>query len=385
MIIYLSYDDAITGLASDNYYGGIFNGTFNNPNGCPVRATHFLTHQSTDYTLAHQYWSQGHEIATHSITHRTNTTYWQTMVEDDWIEEIGGMKEMIGMYANIPIDDVIGMRSPFLQGGGDEQFQMMFDTGLEYDSTMPSRVFGYTNLENGMWPYSLDWESTMDCQIEPCPTCKFPGIWEQPLLDLEDNWYGSIPSDPDMGQPCSMLDSCIINVPTAKEVRDMLFKNFERAYYGNTRAPMGLYMHAAWFFGNDWHYDGYLRFLEEIADNDNYPDVWILPIRAGIDYRKDPKSNDDIINNGYAPFDATCEENWPAYNCDSPVSCLYEDVVNEDINLSSIYMKICCPAENPGCCPDEYPWLRNIYGEGPTTTSDYTASPTVPEPTTEIP
>ena len=98
-------------------------------------------------------------------------------------------------------------------------------------------------------------------------------------------------------------------------------KNFERAYNGNTRAPLGLYMHAAWFF-TEWHYEGYLMFLDEIADNDKYPDVWILPVRAGIEYMKDPKSNDDIINNGYAPFDATCEENWPAYDCDSPVSCL---------------------------------------------------------------
>ena len=111
----------------------------------------------------------------------------------------------------------------------------------------------------------------------------------------------------------------IIN-PTPTEVFDMLMKNFERAYNGNTRAPFGLYMHAAWFF-TEWHYKGYLMFLDEIADNTKYPDVWILPVHAGIEYMKDPKSNDDIINNGYGPFDATCEENLPVYDCDSPVSC----------------------------------------------------------------
>ena len=101
------------------------------------------------------------------------------------------------------------MRAPFLQGGGNEQWQMMADYGINYDSSMPSRVFGFDNLENGLWPFSLDYESTMDCQIEPCPTCSFPGKWNQPLLDLEDNWYGSNPQNPDQGQPCSMLDSCM--------------------------------------------------------------------------------------------------------------------------------------------------------------------------------
>ena len=88
-----------------------------------------------------------------------------------------------------------------------------------------------------------------------------------------------------------------INDPQPSQVYNMLMKNFDRAYNGNTRAPMGLYMHAAWFFGQDWHYQGYLQFLEEISDNQKYPDVWILPVRAGIEYRKDPKTNDEILAN----------------------------------------------------------------------------------------
>ena len=59
-------------------------------------------------TQAHDYWSQGHEIATHSITHRSNTTYWATMDEDTWISEIIGMKDMIFKYGNIPNDAVKG-------------------------------------------------------------------------------------------------------------------------------------------------------------------------------------------------------------------------------------------------------------------------------------
>ena len=47
---------------------GIFDGTFKNPDGNTIRATHFLTAQYTDYTLVHDYWAMGHEMASHSIT-----------------------------------------------------------------------------------------------------------------------------------------------------------------------------------------------------------------------------------------------------------------------------------------------------------------------------
>ena len=60
---------------------------------------------------------------------------------------------------------------------------------------------------------------------------------------------------------------------TKEHVYDMLMKNFERVYSGDTddfgdfqpsnRAPWGLYMHAAWFFGDqEWHYEGYKMFLD---------------------------------------------------------------------------------------------------------------------------
>merc|ERR1719420_1833294 len=84
---------------------------------------------------------------------------------------------------------------------------------------------------------------------------------------------------------------------TAETVYEMLMKNFNRVYKGEmtswgeyqngTRAPWGLYMHAAWFFGeNKWHYDGYRKFLDEITDNEKYPDVFIVDVKSGIEYMK---------------------------------------------------------------------------------------------------
>ena len=55
----------------------------------------------------------------------------------------------------------------------------------------------------------------------------------------------------------------------------MLMKNFERVYHGQTddlgnfikgnKAPWGLYMHAAWFFGGEetiYKYQGYTDFIK---------------------------------------------------------------------------------------------------------------------------
>jgi hypothetical protein len=66
------------------------------------------------------------------------------------------------------------MRAPFLQGGGNKQFEMLFEANFTYDSTMP--VF-----ENSppFWPYTLDYAMNHECMIAPCPTKSFPGIQQQ--------------------------------------------------------------------------------------------------------------------------------------------------------------------------------------------------------------
>lgn len=119
-----------------------------------------------------------------------------------------GMRTITKNLANIPEEQIRGVRAPYLQGGGDNQFQMMLDDGFEYDCTMPSRNFGYLNMANGRWPFTYDYRSEMDCQIEPCPKCSYKGIWSQPILDLDDAWLGS-GGDPEHGSPCGMLDSCM--------------------------------------------------------------------------------------------------------------------------------------------------------------------------------
>ena len=132
--------------------------------------------------------------------------------------------------------------------------------------------------------------------------------------------------------------SSIISETGPDDALELLYRNFERAYYGNTRAPIGFYMHSAWFYANvskkslwfyascspiflmlikhvprkvieippllqSYRYEGYQDFLAEIT---SYDDVWIVPVHAGLEYRKNPMTNDELIANGL-----------PAFNCDS--------------------------------------------------------------------
>ena len=64
--VLITYDDAIHSLNFVNYTNLIFNRA--NPNGCPIKATYFLSHEYNNYTLLNDVYNRGHEIASHSIT-----------------------------------------------------------------------------------------------------------------------------------------------------------------------------------------------------------------------------------------------------------------------------------------------------------------------------
>ena len=109
---------------------------------------------------------------------------------------------------------------------------------------------------------------------------------------------------------------CLFNIIDGgkpEEVVDMMFKNFWRGYTGSTRAPIGYYTHAAWFF-QAWHYEGYKMFLQNIT---TYDDVWIVPVIDGLRYTQNPVPNQDLLDGKFEPFN--CDD-FPIYDCD-PVYC----------------------------------------------------------------
>ena len=97
----------------------------------------------------------------------------------------------------------------------------------------------------------------------------------------------------------------------------MLLKNFERSYNGMTRAPIGIYIHSAWFIReNSWHFEGYKMFLEHVLA---LSDVYIVPIKTGIEYfQANNVTSLDLFNGSFEPFN--CNPDPKPENC-RPVTC----------------------------------------------------------------
>jgi len=90
----------------------------------------------------------------------------------------------------VRFEEVRGMRSPFLETGGDTQYQMMSEAGFEYDSSF---MVGPHGSGGGAWPFTLDFPPTVPtyCTNLNCPRRSHPGIWQLPL----NRWLGrSVPS-----------------------------------------------------------------------------------------------------------------------------------------------------------------------------------------------
>ena len=141
----------------------------------------------------------------------------------------------------------------------------------------------------------------------------------------------------------------------------MLLKNFEWSYNGNTRAPIGIYIHSAWFVReNSWHYEGYKMFLKHLQDT--YQDVWIVPIIEGIEYFQtiNPNTstqytNDELLAGDFDAFN--CEPDPRPDDC-QPKLCEFDIDNNLDFpGIDKYYMHICQLT-----CPRNFPWLGKPLG-----------------------
>jgi peptidoglycan/xylan/chitin deacetylase (PgdA/CDA1 family) len=330
-MVLLTFDDAVTKLLYETYYKRLLD--LENPNGCKIGITFFASHEYCDYSLLHDLYSRRHEIAIHSISHKPDQEYWKNGGINIWKDEMVGMRTMVEKFAKIPRRDLKGIRVPFLQTGGDTQFKMMEQEGFEWDCSMPTRTY----TDPGMWPYSLKYKSTMDCQIGPCPTESYPGVWVIPMLDLftKDE------------TPCAMLDTCLVT--HANETYDLLMDNFKRSYNGN-RAPFGLYVHAAWFIQgtHSGHWDGYLQFIREIIQK---KDVFFVTASQALDWTRNPTKLAEIANlqswNSCRPKTSRCQSKTCKLHKDDPISG------------GERYMTGCFDG---GICPSCYPWVGKPEG-----------------------
>ncbi|XP_032591738.1 uncharacterized protein LOC6562666 isoform X6 [Drosophila grimshawi] len=313
-IVLLTFDDSVNDL-NKQLYMDLFEKGRVNPNGCPITATFYVSHEWTDYSQVQNLYADGHEMASHTVSH----SFGEQFSQKKWTREIAGQREILAAYGGVKLSDVRGMRAPFLSVGGNKMYKMLYDSNFTYDSSMPV----YENRPPS-WPYTLDYKIFHDCMIPPCPTRSYPGVWQVPMVMWQDL----------NGGRCSMGDACS-NPSDSEGVTKMIMKNFERHYTTN-RAPFGLFYHAAWFT-QPHHKEGFIKFLDAI---NSMPDVWIITNWQALQWVRDPTPTSRI--NSFQPFQ--CDYSDRPKRCNNPKVC------NLWHKSGVRYMKTCQP------CPDIYPW-----------------------------
>lgn len=66
-LVLLTFDDSANDL-NKGLYTDLFEKGRTNPNGCPIAATFYVSHEWTDYSHVQNLYASGHEIASHSIS-----------------------------------------------------------------------------------------------------------------------------------------------------------------------------------------------------------------------------------------------------------------------------------------------------------------------------
>nr|KAG5703089.1 hypothetical protein BaRGS_012151 [Batillaria attramentaria] len=263
-MVLITFDDAVNW---DNweFYLRLFppDGSRKNPNGCPIGATFFVSHNFTDYCMVRKLHARGQEIADHSLSHRLPHAWWEEATNMQLAHEILTQRKNIADLAEIPITDIKGWRSPFLQPSGDHQFEVLYQNNFTYDATLtypfPRNVYSPV-----MWPFTLDFSYPLVCNIQPCPQKTYPGFWVVPVVVMMD--YRE-------HLPCAYVDHCTNEPRNHDETFDMLWKNFLRNYRTN-RAPMYVNLHSIWL-ETDFHLDAMDEFIQRLLTME---DVFIVPV-----------------------------------------------------------------------------------------------------------
>ncbi|PVD23689.1 hypothetical protein C0Q70_16962 [Pomacea canaliculata] len=235
-IVMVTFDDYINS-ENYNYYAQLYpqSDPITNPNGCTARATFFVSGLAeTNFIMVKTLSDLGHEVESHSEDH-TEPQFW---TREQWDEEMEGMRERLAAATGRTLAQLNGLRTPYLQLGGEDQYDMVEDEGFLYDSSMYGGSLE-EDLSPLVWPFTLDYPPSPDvCDTIRCPAVSHPGVWEIPLR----RQYTV-----DGATSCAMSDGCITSASaTVEEVEDFLLHNFLR-HYNSNRAPFMISMHATWF------------------------------------------------------------------------------------------------------------------------------------------
>ena len=263
-MVFFTFDDAVNPPVAA-FYRELFDASRLNPNGCPIKMTLFISHASTVYSLVREFYEKGMEIASHSVNHRNPDP-------KTFLHEAKKQKENLVNKANIPESEIKGWRSPFLKPLGDIQPEVLKGLGYQYDATLT--IIKPNSKDKAPMPFTLDYGWPYDCKIKPCPKKQHKGFWEVPVISVRDyiDKYN-----------CVYIDGCNIPPPSEALAYKFLWDNFEN-YYKTNRAPMGINMHASWFYYPD-RKKAMSRFIQDILKLD---DVYIVTVSQVLAWLRNP-------------------------------------------------------------------------------------------------
>lgn len=66
-IVLMTFDDAINEI-NEEHYEDLFKKGRKNPNGCPISATFYVSHEWTEYSKVQNLYADGHEMASHTVS-----------------------------------------------------------------------------------------------------------------------------------------------------------------------------------------------------------------------------------------------------------------------------------------------------------------------------
>jgi hypothetical protein len=287
-----------------------------------LQATFYVSHEWTDYSQVQDLYADGHEIASHTVTHSHGTEF----SEEAWANEVVGEAEILVRFAGVNPKDIKGMRAPFLAVGGDNMFSALNRYGFYYDSSI--------STASPSWPYTLEYKMPHSCPVKPCPTKSHPGMWEIPLTTLKDIRGGT----------CSMADGCFYE-EDATSIQKIFTQNF-LDYYTKEKAPFPLFFHAAWFFNRPHRQEGFLNFLDSILA---LPDVYLVTSQEVINWTRFPETLDTLhtsptVGCNFADRPSRCRSG--KHKCQLKHR-------GEQRQFSSCQVT----------CPKKYPWVNNLNGE----------------------
>ena len=289
-IVVFTFDDAMN---SENvpFYQRLFRGGRVNPNGCPIAATFFVSHDWTNYDNVREMYIDGHEIGSHSVTHRMPQSWWKEASYAELKEELAGQRQNIVHHAKIPKSEIRGIRVPFLEVGGDTQFTLMRNEGFAYDSSFMAGPYSESDWRLPVWPYTLDFSPGLEyCDNNNCPKANFSGIWEFPL----NRWIGLD------GQACPMLDACTTHtLDTKEQALKYLRKNFAK-HHDQQKAPFGIHLHSRWF-SDEHKLDAMDEFITELL---RMEDVYVVTMYQAVEWMRHPTPLRDLP--GFAPWRTNC-------------------------------------------------------------------------------